>query len=299
VINLNTAPSFRNPHRTPQQGDIALSTQPSRTAIGLRNHLPTDGTQRKQTVTSGNVEGLTANEVYLLREFERLAPGGIGLDYGCGAGHLITEAVRRGHEFWGAESYYGDADQWQPHVAAEVSNVAHDRIRLLDRDFRIPFEDSHFDFVCSNQVLEHVDDLHLTAAELARVTKPGGWAVHLFPTVERIVEPHLGIAFYHRIPKPIRRPYAWPWHRTRRALYSREIPDWRRWSSERMGFFESQVHLRRRREIRRAFEAHFEVTDISIAKLNFHTGWRLPDFAVLRAVEHRRAGVAIRVQRPL
>ncbi len=38
----------------------------------------------------------------------------------------------------------------------------------------IPFEDGHFDVVCSFNSLDHVDDLARTVAEIRRVLRPGG-----------------------------------------------------------------------------------------------------------------------------
>lgn len=43
---------------------------------------------------------------------------------------------------------------------------------------RLPFKDKTFDYVISDQVLEHVSDPFLAVAETYRVLKPGGIAVH-------------------------------------------------------------------------------------------------------------------------
>ncbi len=45
----------------------------------------------------------------------------------------------------------------------------------------LPFEDDSFDVVICNHVLEHVPDDRRAMAELARVTRPGGWAVLMCP----------------------------------------------------------------------------------------------------------------------
>jgi SAM-dependent methyltransferase len=39
---------------------------------------------------------------------------------------------------------------------------------------KIPFDDAHFDVVCSFNSLDHVDDVDQTISEIKRVTKPGG-----------------------------------------------------------------------------------------------------------------------------
>jgi len=46
----------------------------------------------------------------------------------------------------------------------------------------IPFEPAEFDCVYSSNVLEHVKDLALMNAEIRRVLKPGGIAIHILPS---------------------------------------------------------------------------------------------------------------------
>jgi len=45
----------------------------------------------------------------------------------------------------------------------------------------LPYPDDHFDLVFSNEVIEHVDDDRATAAEMVRVTRPGGTIVAFAP----------------------------------------------------------------------------------------------------------------------
>ncbi|WP_322779112.1 class I SAM-dependent methyltransferase [Frankia sp. Cas4] len=62
-----------------------------------------------------------------------------------------------------------------------------------------PFSDGWFDIVVSNQVGEHVRDISRFLAEAARVTRTGGFSVHVFPLRGYLVEGHTGIPFAHRI----------------------------------------------------------------------------------------------------
>ncbi len=50
----------------------------------------------------------------------------------------------------------------------------------------LEFSDSHFDYVFSNAVFEHINDIDKACKEIARVLKPGGIAniiVHLYPSL--------------------------------------------------------------------------------------------------------------------
>jgi SAM-dependent methyltransferase len=83
------------------------------------------------------------------------------------------------------------------HVAPEENLrktfLAHPNIDYLSADLdsplamvrmdvtRIPYEDSSFDMVVCNHVLEHVPDDRRAMRELYRVLKPGGWAVLQVP----------------------------------------------------------------------------------------------------------------------
>ena len=51
----------------------------------------------------------------------------------------------------------------------------------------MPFTDNHFDVVLCNHVLEHVKDDILAMREIARVLKPGGFAI-------------LQVPFFHPVP---------------------------------------------------------------------------------------------------
>ena len=62
-----------------------------------------------------------------------------------------------------------------------------------------PYPDGHFDFVVSNQVMEHVHDHDFVFGETRRVLKPDGISVHLFPLKYYLYETHLNLPFVHWI----------------------------------------------------------------------------------------------------
>ena len=241
------------------------------------------------------VAALSANETFLLERYK--LTGGSGLDYGCGDGRLVGFLAANGHDFWGAETYYGEED-FREASGERTPDGAVGRIRLLSDDFKIPFDDGAFDFVCSNQVIEHVADLRLTVRELARVTKPEGVGIHIFPVRETVIEPHLGVPLYHRVPASWRRSLARLWHKAGRANFCKEEPAFNRWYSRLGPFFESSVHLRPARTILNEMQREFEVRPVELEKLAFHRGHAVPALPGLVPLEHHRVGVAVETRRP-
>jgi 2-polyprenyl-6-hydroxyphenyl methylase/3-demethylubiquinone-9 3-methyltransferase len=57
-----------------------------------------------------------------------------------------------------------------------------DEKRVADITRELPFEDAEADLVVSSSVLEHLADTEAFVAESFRVLKPGGYAIHLFPS---------------------------------------------------------------------------------------------------------------------
>jgi 2-polyprenyl-6-hydroxyphenyl methylase/3-demethylubiquinone-9 3-methyltransferase len=122
----------------------------------------------------------------VLTETLALPPGGLRtLDVGCGGGLLAEEFARLGCEVTGVD----------PSLASLEVARAHARERGLAIDYvegrgeRLPFGDAAFRVVYCCDVLEHVDDLELTVAEIARVLQPGG--VFLYDTLNRTLRSRL------------------------------------------------------------------------------------------------------------
>ena len=74
------------------------------------------------------------------------------------------------------------------------------RVRLMEDERRIPFEDQRFDVVYSNQVFEHIRFLDQMLAECTRVLKPDGALVTLFPLATYPLEGHVLVPFAHWLP---------------------------------------------------------------------------------------------------
>lgn len=117
------------------------------------------------------------------------------LDYGCGHGQIIGLLRERGIDAWGCDVFYGGGDS-----SSEISTVLQPYIHRMTGN-AIPYNESSFDVVLSNQVFEHVPDMEATLIEISRVLKSDGVAFNLFPDSGVWREGHCGIPFLHWFPK--------------------------------------------------------------------------------------------------
>ena len=96
-------------------------------------------------------------------------PPGEGLDLGCGDGKLmriVLDAAASRASLVGVDI---DALETRDALASGVYR----RVHTTSAD-RIPEPDAAFDFVFSNSVLEHIDELEPVVAEVRRLLRPGG-----------------------------------------------------------------------------------------------------------------------------
>jgi SAM-dependent methyltransferase len=121
------------------------------------------------------------------------------LDYGCGRGEVVTYGRSQGREFFGV-------DRIAP--ASERPEF----FRPLDGD-QIQFDDGFFDVVIANQVFEHVKTPPAALREIARILKPGGVFLALFPDRSVWFEGHVGLYFVHRMSPRVARLYMETCHR--------------------------------------------------------------------------------------
>jgi SAM-dependent methyltransferase len=115
-----------------------------------------------------HLEALRKREVELLRA--SLPPVGRLLEIGAGSGWQSRALASMGYEVSAidiAASNYADQRTWP----------------VADYDgHRIPFGDDQFDIVFSSNVLEHIPHVHAFQAEIRRVLRDGGLAVHAVPS---------------------------------------------------------------------------------------------------------------------
>ena len=92
------------------------------------------------------------------------------LDFGCGAGGLVAALSSLGYDVRGCDViFYDDAP------ATEIKR------QILQSPYRFPYKDNQFDVVISTSVMEHARNPDEYMAEINRVLKPGGYAMHLLP----------------------------------------------------------------------------------------------------------------------
>jgi SAM-dependent methyltransferase len=102
------------------------------------------------------------------------------LDDGCGLGTYLAALEPYSRQRFGLE------------IELDRAAVARGRAEgvALGIGERLPFAESTFDLVLSNEVIEHVSDDAQAVAEMARVTRPGGRIVLFAPNRWYPVEQH-------------------------------------------------------------------------------------------------------------
>lgn len=187
------------------------------------------------------------------------------LDFGCGDGRVVRAARAAGWDVVGADVFYGGSDARRE---AEAAGLLGTSVREI-QDGRLDFPDGAFDLILSNQVIEHVEALGPTLGELARVLKPGGTLVCLFPTREVVREAHCGVPFLHWMDRGAERA-AWAarWHWAGNS-HDREKRTPEDWARTAVDWMDRYVRYRRRSELLREFGRRFRVTSMEEHYLAF------------------------------
>lgn len=143
----------------------------------------------------------------MVRHFVRLEDAAV-LDVGCGIGTYVRRFRRYSDDVHGIEVEAVRVAE----ASAELPNIVH----AYGED--LPYPDDRFDLVFSNEVIEHVDDDRRTAAEMVRVTRPGGHIVAFAPNRLYPFETHGAyfgkryvfgnIPFVNWLPDPLRDRFA-------------------------------------------------------------------------------------------
>ncbi|MBM3632905.1 MAG: class I SAM-dependent methyltransferase [Alphaproteobacteria bacterium] len=107
------------------------------------------------------------------------------LDFGCGAGTAVSALGEQGYQ-----NVYGY--DIQNYLNLDIPN---DPSHFFFSSKEIETHYNSFDFIFSNQVLEHVTNYSQTLQQIYDLLKPGGICLHFFPSKWRIVEPHIFVPF--------------------------------------------------------------------------------------------------------
>jgi len=150
---------------------------------------------RSEQILSGKVDFFM--RAYSAIQGRALPPNACVLDFGCGIGNVVTRLDQRGMEAYGIDllEYWGkEAEMWGRKEAPPTPEIA-TKLHTYTADNKMPFPDGMFDFIISDQVIEHIFDLHSVFSEQMRTLKKGGIAIHRFPQSHALVEPHTNLPF--------------------------------------------------------------------------------------------------------
>jgi ubiquinone/menaquinone biosynthesis C-methylase UbiE/uncharacterized membrane protein YbhN (UPF0104 family) len=138
-------------------------------------------------------EALLTRKTELMREvLDRVAPGGRGLDVGCGQGAYVARMRALGFDVTGLDT---SAEQ----VQLATNRIGISGVVTTGSVLRIPAADNSHDFAYAINVLHHlssVEEQRLAFAELVRVLRPGGVLfVHEINTRNILFRFYMGYVF--------------------------------------------------------------------------------------------------------
>ena len=139
------------------------------------------------------------------------------LDYGCGGGRLITYLRILGYKNLNGVDVKSQKEM--SNLNAIHNNMGFDCDVFFTYDGNtLPFDDTSFDVIVSQQVLEHVKDVEKYFSECKRILSPKGKILLDFP--HRLVpfDTHTRMWFVHYLPVKIRG-YFYNKYRDNRADY--------------------------------------------------------------------------------
>lgn len=159
--------------------------------------------------TASDVDATASFLTGAMRDLAGITAGARLLDWGCGQGRLVDAFTRFGFDAWGCDLPATHASG----TPVEKASAAAARLRQIEREpYRLPFDDQTFDVVVSTSVLEHAQNKEECFREIRRVLKPGGIAMHLFPSKWYIpFEPHIYVPLVNWFWPWCPRPWLWLW----------------------------------------------------------------------------------------
>jgi len=119
------------------------------------------------------------------------------LDFGCGCGWLLNYLSQHfvNNQYFGIDTFKDD-------IKYANSKIKENNIIFLHYDSidRLPFKDNFFDFIISNEVLEHVEDPEFYVSELSRVMKNNSYGFFSTPNNIFPFEFHYNLPLINLLP---------------------------------------------------------------------------------------------------
>ena len=97
------------------------------------------------------------------------------LELVCGRGEFINAFINQGLDGYGLDSSESSKKKF-PNIKLNITN--------LDKDSKLPYEDSKFDYIFSKSFIEHFYDADFIFEEAYRILKPNGILISLTPDWE-------------------------------------------------------------------------------------------------------------------
>ncbi len=133
-----------------------------------------------------------SDDIRWVRTLKNLVPGRLAwfdrridwqgkdvLDLGCAGGFMAEALAQRGAQVTGIDPASDAIDAARAHARQHGLPIGYD----VGVGEALPYDSASFDAVVCVDVLEHVADLHMVLAEVARSLRPGG--LFLFDTINR------------------------------------------------------------------------------------------------------------------
>ena len=229
------------------------------------------------------------NHAFLLDFAERTRPGGKILDYGCGGAETVRAGVEMGLDIYGTDAFYEGQSDHRPALARD--GLLNTRVFELSPDFKMPFPDKSFDFIFSNQVMEHVEHLDGLLNELTRVLKDDGVLLSYFPLKDCVMEFHCEVPFAHWFRHDSKLGYYWLYAFFKMGRGSNHKDKTAgQWAHDFQEWIHKWTHYRTRSEVMSEFAdagLTFEPveTDYVQYRLNHNgKGWAAPAFTLSPAL---------------
>lgn len=135
-----------------------------------------------------------AQKIVIILDNVKPLKGGRVLDIGTGSGYIAHALSKKARK-------------------VDSVDIVDDRLikdgysQKIVQDENLPFSDKLFDFVVTNQVLEHVPDHAKHLSEIRRVLKDDGVVYLATPNKWWITDPHYKLPFISWLPRPVASEY--------------------------------------------------------------------------------------------